>query len=164
MRFAAGMLLGISILGSTVHATVDGNDRVALVVQHIQSDGTESDAFFVERAPIIGCYGLPQGPALQQWTAEYKVPSNIGCGGEKIDENINALTCAKVISAKEASDYMSFSEVTLDISKCTAKNNPNFISTIRTSAKINFPQSNKKKEVKLILISDSPKPQPKPAP
>lgn len=152
MRFAPAVLLVLSFVGSTSHATVDANARVALVVQHIQSEGTESDAFFIERAPIIGCYGLPQGPALQQWTAEYKVPTNVGCGGDKAEENINALTCAKVVSAKEASDYMSFSEITLDISKCAAKKNPNFITAIRTSAKINFPQSNKKKVVKLILI------------
>nr|BFD67664.1 hypothetical protein HAGR004_26860 [Bdellovibrio sp. HAGR004] len=152
MRFVPAVLFVLSLISSTSHATVDANTRVALVVQDIQSEGTEPDAFFIERAPIIGCYGLPQGPALQQWTAEYKVPTNVGCGGNHVKVNINALTCAKVVSAKEAPDYMSFSEITLDISRCSTKHNPGFIKAVRASAKINFPQSNKKKVVKLNLI------------
>nr|BFD62431.1 hypothetical protein BdHM001_11120 [Bdellovibrio sp. HM001] len=152
MRIAPAVLFVLSLIGSTSHATVDANTRVALVVQDIQSEGSETDAFFIERAPIIGCYGLPQGPALQQWTAAYKVPTNVGCGSPNTKVNINALTCAKVVSAKEAPDYMSFSEITLDISRCSTKHNPGFIKAVRASAKINFPQSNKKKVVKLNLI------------
>jgi hypothetical protein len=126
-------------------ATVEAIDKVYLVVQDIQSN-----EFIVERAPIIGCYGLVKGPQLVQFTSEYKVNSNIGCGGESYQENINYLTCAKIIDSKESSDYMSFSEITLDISKCEEKNNPKLITMIRTAAKLNFPQ--KKGEVKLNII------------
>jgi hypothetical protein len=134
---------------STASATVESYDRVYLVIQNFNEG--END-FFVERAPLIGCYGLPQGARLAQFTAPYKAPSNIGCGGKSTTEDINALVCAKTISSKESKDYASFSEITLDISRCPAKHNPKFITMLRTAAKLNFPQSNKKKEVKLILI------------
>lgn len=133
------------LLTSTTFATVDGHDKVYLVVQHIQSG-----EFFLERAPIIGCYGLARGPQLAQFTAEYKVNSNIGCGGETFQDNINYLTCAKIVDSKESADFSSFSEITLDISKCEAKNDPKFITMVRTAAKLNFPL--KKGEVKLKLI------------
>lgn len=126
-------------------ATVDGNDRVYIVVQEAQTE-----EFFVERVPVIGCYGLPQGPQLQQFTAEYLAPYNVGCGGPAGTENINALTCAKVVSAIESADYSSFKDIVLDISKCPAKDNKQFITMVRTAAKRNFPQ--KKGEVKLTLI------------
>lgn len=126
-------------------ATVDAHDKVYLVVKNI-----ESEEFFVERAPIIGCYGLARGPQLVQFTSEYKVNSNIGCGGENFQDNINYLTCAKIVNSKESSDYMSFSEITLDISKCEDKNNPKLITMIRTAAKLNFPL--KKGEVKLNIL------------
>jgi hypothetical protein len=115
-------------------ATVDGNSRVYIVVQHIQTE-----EFFLERAPILGCWGLAYGPELAQFTSEYKVPINVGCGGEPSgSENINYLTCAKVIAAKESLDYSSFSDLKLDISNCNAKNNPKFITMVRTAAKLNF--------------------------
>lgn len=129
----------------TAQATVDSHDRGYIVVKHIQSE-----EFFVERVPVIGCYGLARGPQLVQWTAEYKVPSNIGCGGTAFVDNINALTCAKVVKAVESADFMSFSEITLDLSKCADKNDPRFITMIRTSAKLNFPL--KQGEVRLKLI------------
>jgi phage anti-repressor protein len=135
----------MSLLASNAFATVDSHDKVYLVVKNIQSE-----EFFVERAPIIGCYGLARGPQLVQFTAEYKVNSNIGCGGETFQDNINYLTCAKITDSKESADYMSFSEITLDISKCEDKSNPNLITMIRTAAKLNFPL--KKGEVKLNII------------
>lgn len=134
------------LLGSVnSFATVDAHDRVYIVVRDIQSE-----EFFIERAPIIGCYGLARGPQLVQLTAEYKVTSNIGCGGPVMQDNINYLTCAKVVDSKESADYMSFSEITLDISNCDAKNDAKFITMLRTAAKLNFPL--KKGEVKLNLI------------
>jgi len=126
-------------------ATVDANSRAYIVVQDVQSE-----AFFVERAPIIGCYGLAKGPQLAQFTAPYKVISSIGCGNLTMEENINYLSCAKVISAKESADFTTFKEVTLDISNCAAKNNFQFLKTVRTAAQMNFPQ--KSGLVKLILI------------
>lgn len=136
-------LLGLFSINA--FATVDAHDKVYLVVKNIQSE-----EFFVERAPIIGCYGLARGPQLVQFTAEYKVNSNIGCGGETFQDNINYLTCAKVVSSTESDDFMSFSEITLDISKCEDKNNPKLITMIRTAAKLNFPL--KKGQVKLNLV------------
>jgi hypothetical protein len=137
--------LVMSVLASNAFATVDSHDKVYLVVKNIQSE-----EFFVERAPIIGCYGLARGPQLVQFTAEYKVNSNIGCGGETFQDNINYLTCAKITDSKESADYMSFSEITLDISKCEDKNNPKLITMIRSAAKLNFPL--KKGEVKLNIV------------
>lgn len=140
-------LISLMLLFGTISAkaTVDGHDRAFIVVQNIQSE-----EFFVERVPVIGCYGLSRGPQLVQFTAEYKVPSNIGCGGETFHDNINSLTCAKVTDSTESDDFMSFKAVTLDISKCEAKNDPKFITMVRTAAKLNFPL--KKGEVKLTLI------------
>lgn len=138
--FLTGLLLSASLW-----ATVDAHDRVYLVVQDIQSG-----EFFLERAPIIGCYGLPRGPQLAQFTAEYKVNSNMGCGFTSALDNINYLTCAKVVSSIESSDYMSFSEVVLDISKCEAKNDKKFITMVRTAAKLNFPLKHGEVHLKLI--------------
>jgi len=128
-------------------ATVDGYDRAYIVIQDFNSE-----EFKVERVPIVGCYGLPQGARLMQFTSKYLATQNIGCGGEPVYENINVLTCAKVTDSKESEDYYGFSEVTLDISKCEAKDNAQFITMVRTEAKYNFPQQNKNKEVKLNLV------------
>lgn len=145
MKYSLYLLL-ISFLSSSMSfATVDANSRAYIVVQDIQSE-----AFFVERAPIIGCYGLAKGPQLAQFTAPYKVISSIGCGNLTNEENINYLTCATLVSAKESADFTTFSEVTLNIAACPAKNNAQFIKTVRTAAQLNFPQ--KTGLVKLILI------------
>lgn len=140
------LILLLAMFSQIVYATVDANDRVYIVVQHVQDD---SD-FFVERVPIIGCYGLSKGAALTQFTLEYKATSNIGCGDAATQENINALSCAKLVDSKESADYTTFSQVTLDISKCPAKDNPKFITMVRTAAKLNF--SNKKNSVQLKLL------------
>jgi len=137
--------LAVIAFASNSFATSEAHDKVYLVVKNILSE-----EFFIERAPIIGCYGLARGPQLAQFTAEYKVTSNIGCGGETFQDNINYLTCAKITNSKESADSMSFSEITLDISECEDKNNPKLITMIRTATKLNFPL--KKGEVKLNLI------------
>lgn len=137
--------LAMIAFASNSFATSEAHDKVYLVVKNILSE-----EFFIERAPIIGCYGLARGPQLAQFTAEYKVNSNIGCGGETFQDNINYLTCAKITNSKESADSMSFSEITLDISECEDKNNPKLITMIRTATKLNFPL--KKGEVKLNLI------------
>lgn len=140
------MALTAFLFSSHVSATVDGHDRVFIVVQDIQSE-----EFFLERVPVIGCYGLPQGARLAQFTAPYKAPANIGCGGPAVEENINALSCGRVTHSEESKDYMSFSKITLDISKCPAKNEKRFITLIRTAAARNFPQTNGK-EVELTIV------------
>ena len=145
--------IGLLFMVGASHATVDGNTRAYIVVQDINSE-----EFFVERVPLIGCWGVAQGPQLSQFTSEYSV-NNLGCGDVNQKGNINYLTCAKLVKATESHDYMSFSEIELDISNCGAKNDPKFITMVRTAAKLNFPQrndqNNKKtspKEVKLTLI------------
>lgn len=135
----------IFLLSATSLATVDANSRAYIVIQDVQSQ-----AFFIERVPIIGCYGLAQGPQLAQFTAPYEVISSIGCGNLTAKENINSLSCATLVSAKESADFSSFKEVTLNISNCAAKNNLQFLKTIRIAAQKNFPQ--KAGVVKLILI------------
>lgn len=129
-------------------ATIDANDRAYIVAKNIQSD-----EFFVERVPIIGCYGLAMGPQLVQFTLEYKATANIGCGGEPRYENINQLTCARVIKALESDDFLTFKEIWLDITDCADKNIPNFIATIKSAARLNFPQKTGK--LKLVLIKES---------
>ncbi len=126
-------------------ATSDANTRVYLVVQHVQSGD-----YFIERAPLIGCYGIARGPQLAQFTNRYNAPTNIGCGGVVATENINALACATVVSSIESADYNGFSAITLNISKCPAKNDARFITMVRTAAKLNFPL--RKGEVLLRLI------------
>lgn len=126
-------------------ATVDGHTRAFIVVQN-----TQTDEFFVERVPVIGCYGLERGPQLVQFTSEYKATSNIGCGAAPTYENINYLTCAKVLESKETDDFMSFSEITLDISKCDAKNDEKFISAVGLAARLNFPIKNGRVKLKLV--------------
>ena len=143
------ILLAFSaLLSVSAFATVDGHDQAWIVIQNIQDE----DDFIVDRAPFVGCYGLAQGARLVQWTSPVKVLQNIGCGGPAYEENINALSCAKVIDSKESDDYSSFSEITLDISACSYKNNKKFITMVRTTAARNFPQSKKTKEVVLKLI------------
>jgi hypothetical protein len=129
-------------LADNSFATVDAHDKAFIVVKDIQSD-----EFFVERVPIIGCYGFARGPQLVQFTAEYQVNSNVGCG-PVFRDNINYLTCAKVTSSTDTEDYSSFSKMTLDISKCEAKNDPKFITMVRTAAALNFPQPKGKNQTK----------------
>jgi len=137
-------LIAVSLLTSQAFATVEGLTRVHLVVWD-----ENANEYRIESAPVMGCIGLVQGPQLVQFTSEYKVKTNVGCGPSNFEENINYLTCAKVESYKESNDFMSFSEITLDISQCEDKNNPQLITMIRTAAKRNFPQ--KKGEVRLNL-------------
>lgn len=148
MKAILGTLIGILSLTATASATVDANDYVYLVVEDLNGDG----GYLIERAPIIGCFGLPQGPRLSAWVSEYKAPQNVGCGMPPVQENINALTCATVVDGEEADDFLSFSKITLDISKCQDKNNPKFVKAIELSARKNFPQRKPGKTVELKLI------------
>jgi hypothetical protein len=143
-----GILLSFVLGSLAAHATIDYHTRVYIVVQDVQTE-----EFFVERAPVIGCMGLAYGAQLEQFTSEYNVKGNIGCGGEPAySNNINYLTCAKVVETKESSDYVTITDLKLDISNCAAKNDPKFITMVRTAAKLNFPQKNRQKEIKLTLV------------
>ncbi|WP_413557224.1 hypothetical protein [Bdellovibrio sp. HCB209] len=108
------LLLTLSALSA--QATFDANTRAFIVVQNV-NDPSE---FFVERVPLIGCYGLTHGPQLSQLTKPYIVADSLGCGMEAKTANINYLVCAKLVNAEENSDYTGFSEVILDISQCEA--------------------------------------------
>lgn len=144
-----------TLLGTSALATVDAMTNGWIVIQDIQEEGS----FSVTRVPIIGCYGVPQGPQLEQFVSEFKVKSTVGCGSHPDVgmENINALSCAKIVESIEGKDYMSFKRITLDISACPYKNNKEFITMVRTAAARNFPQYLKgkyvsKPEVDLVLL------------
>ena len=129
---------------SQAFATIDSNTNVFIPVKHVQSG-----EFFVQLAPLVGCYGLPRGPQLLQLTKPYVV-NNLGCGMET-KENINALKCAKVVKAVEADDYSTFKKITLDISKCEDKNDHDFINIVRKVVRLNF-ATRTKPNPQLILI------------
>ena len=132
-------------VSTKLYATVDANTRTYIVVQNVQSE-----EFFVERVPVIGCYGLAKGPQLVQLTAEYNVNANVGCGMSSSSYNLNYLSCAKVKNSVESEDLMNFSELTLDISKCDAKNNPDFINMIYKAVRLNFDSKTHKTKVFLV--------------
>lgn len=134
-------------------ATSDAHTRAYIVVQSVH----DPEEFFVERVPVVGCYGVGYGPQLIQFTAPYKASANIGCGGEQFFDDINYLTCAKVTDTKTDANGSQLLGLTLDISKCAEKNNSQLITMIRTAAKLNFPQANKKKEVLLQIVTGNKK-------
>jgi hypothetical protein len=134
----------VSLFTFSAFATIDTNDHAFVVVQHIQSS-----EFFVERVPIIGCYGVPNGPQLIQFTAPYLATANIGCGGGSALDNINYLTCGKIVSHEENEDA-SMKALTLDISKCDAKDDKGLIRAVKSAVNLNF--SEKKNKVVLTLI------------
>lgn len=121
-------------------ATVDANTQVFILVRHVQSE-----EYFIERAPVIGCYGLPKGPELAQLTRSYVV-GNLGCGMDS-SEDINALSCAKVVSSVEADDFSTFKEITLDLSACSEKTNPAFITGVKKVVQMNFATKTVKKPI-----------------
>lgn len=129
---------------SNAYATVDSNTNVFILVQHIQSN-----EYFVQLAPMIGCYGLPRAPQLLQLTSPYVV-NNLGCG-IVTKENINALACASVLDSVESDDYTTFKKITLDISKCEDKNNHDFTYAIKKVVRLNFATKTVPRP-KLILV------------
>ena len=129
------LVLIATLLTSSAFATADAVTSVHLVVQHVNDSGD----FTVEKTVLVGCYGVAYGPQLTQFTKEYKAPMSVGCGWDtNVVENINYLTCAKVVDSKESSDYSTLSRLTLDISGCEDKNNPKLERAIRKAVKRNF--------------------------
>lgn len=116
---------------SIAFATVDSNTNVFILAKHVQTE-----EYFVQLAPIIGCYGVSRGPQLQQLTRDYMV-NNIGCG-TVTSENINELTCATVRDSIEADDFSTFKKITLDISRCADKNSRDFIRMVKKVVQLNF--------------------------
>jgi hypothetical protein len=125
------MLLALFSVSLSAHATSDSNTEVFIPVRHIQSG-----EYFVQKAPMIGCYGLPKGPQINQLVAPYLV-NNLGCGSSN-SENINALSCASVTSAVEADDFSTFKKITLNLSQCDERDNAEFIRTIKKVVRLNF--------------------------
>ena len=124
-------LLALLTISTSAFATVDGNHNLFIMVQDINSE-----EYYVQKAPVIGCWGLAKGPELMQLTSPYKV-SNVGCGSNT-EENINVLTCAKIISYDESDDFSTFKEITLDISNCDGRGNADFIATVKKVVQMNF--------------------------
>lgn len=124
------LLASLALFSSVSHATVDANVNVYILSQEVQTG-----EYFVQKAPIIGCFGIAKGPELSQLTKPYVV-NNLGCGMDS-QENINALSCANVIQSVESDDYTSFKTITLDISKCADKSN-DFIDAVKKVVKLNF--------------------------
>jgi hypothetical protein len=140
-------------------ATVDAMTEAWIVVEDFNASESDGEArFFPQKVPVVGCYGLPQGPQSVQFVSEFKIKSTMGCGDSSTDMvDINALSCAEMTDSVENDDFMSFKKIVLDISKCAHKNNKNFITMVRTAAARNFPQSRKgkyisKPDVELILV------------
>jgi hypothetical protein len=127
-------------LSFSAHSTVDGNMNLFILVKDLNSE-----EFYVEKAPLIGCWGIAKGPELLQLTREYVV-NNLGCGSES-KENINALTCAKVLDSVESDDFSTFKEISLDISACDDKNVPAFTQAITKLVSLNFSTKTFKKTV-----------------
>lgn len=133
-------ILALAILGALLPAsksvaTTDALTDIALVVRNIH----DPDLFEVRNFTIFGCYGTDTGPLLAQFTEEYKIPSNIGCGGQRFFDNINYLTCAKISkSVANEKIYTGLDLIELDISKCDAKTNENFIAAVRLAVIRNF--------------------------
>lgn len=127
------MILTASLLIASINsfATVDANTSLYILGKDIQSE-----EYFVQKAPIIGCWGIAKGPELAQLTTPYEVNS-LGCGSVT-KENINVLTCASIVNFTETSDYMGIKELTLDVSKCDDKNNTDFINGVKKVVKLNF--------------------------
>lgn len=139
------ILITFLALQANAFATVDSNTTVFIPVLHIQSG-----EYFVQVAPMIGCYGLPRGPQLLQITRPYLV-NNLGCGTES-QENINALSCAQVVDSEESDDFSTFKKITLDISSCEDRNKNDFIHVIKKVMKLNF-STKTVPHPKLILIN-----------
>ncbi len=152
--FKIVFVLLISFFAFNASATVDAMTTAWIVIQDIQDE----ENFSLQQVPVIGCYGLAQGPQLVQFTAEFNVKSTMGCGDADTSvTNINALSCAQVVSSEESDDYSSFKKIVLDVSNCTYKNNKRFITMVRTAAARNFPQTSKgkvlkSKEVELVIL------------
>ena len=127
------LALALTTASFSAFATSD-----AIVSAYILVKDYNSEEYFVASAPVVGCFGVPRGPQLTQLTNSYMAPSNIGCGGKATKEEINALTCAKVIDSVEADDYSTFKEITLNISKCADKTNVDFINGVKKVVKMNF--------------------------
>jgi hypothetical protein len=135
MRVFLMLSLACGLIDSAV-ASSDGYDRVYIVAQN-QND---TDKFFVERVPVVGCYGELYGPRLQQFTRPYMATANIGCEGEEpIQENINYLVCAKVTGKTANHSGTSLRSLDLDISGCDAKEDIGFLTALKEAARRNFP-------------------------
>ncbi len=143
------LLLTLLAFGQFAFATVDSNTNVFIPVKHIQTG-----EYFVQIAPVIGCYGLPRGPQLQQLMKPYMV-NNVGCG-QTSQVDINALSCAQLVSSVEADDFSTFKKITIDVSKCEDNDGQEFIQAVKKVVKLNFATKTVPKPI-LIIKGSNPK-------
>ena len=109
-------LLTALVFSTNAMATVDGSTSVFLMLQNYQSE-----EYYVQKVPVVGCWGINKEPELRMLTREYMIPEGVGCGSDGVLRNANALSCAKVVAAKESDDYMTYSVIEIDIKKCRDK-------------------------------------------
>ncbi len=126
------IIISLLFLSVNTYATIDFNSSI-----YILSKDVNSEEYFVQKAPIIGCAGLAKGAELMGMVAEYSAPSNVGCGIiSSVD--INELSCATIDYSVETENYDGFKEVQLDISNCEDKNNPKFDAMVRKVVRMNL--------------------------
>jgi len=148
------ILLFLAFISLESYATVDALTSAWIVTQNIQNE----EDFDVAQVPVMGCYGTNQGPQLLQFTAEHNIKDFMGCGAlSQSVININALSCAKVESHEDSTDFKSIKKITLNIAKCPYKKNSKFITMVKTAAHRNFPQfkngnPDTSREVELVFI------------
>lgn len=134
----------------------------------IDTESGPETKYSVVKIPAFGCGSAEvQATQLEQFTADFLVNENMGCGGSlpqndedescegtrpkiAVQKNINFLSCVqKPVKSVISKDYKSISKITLDISKCPDKDNKELETKIRTAANNNFPQTQPLKPRKL---------------
>lgn len=148
MKTQISILILTALFSASTLAQSYDHARAYIVVQDVQN----KDDFFIERVPVVGCHTQSSRPQLEQLTAEYHAPVSRGCGNITATENINVLTCAKIHQYKESKRDGSIYQLSLDVSNCSAKNNPRFITTVRRVIAMNFPQ--KTGQIHFQMISE----------
>ena len=128
-------------------ATIDDHAEVFIPVEHVQTG-----EFFIQRVPIIGCYGMPANPILDQMVSEYDAPGNLGCN-LKYKENINAMSCASI----EATDFadsekaLYLKKVVFNLKECRLKEDRGFQAQIKKAVRMNFTYQKRQPLVEFVL-------------
>ena len=87
------LIILVSFFSLKSFATVSAMTEVFIL-----SQDDVSGEYYVQKLPLVGCFGLAKGPQLEQVVSPYFIPSNVGCGVEALESDINVLSCAKYIS------------------------------------------------------------------
>lgn len=114
-------------------------------IQWVHLVSLNEGKFGVVKVPVLGCSGFAQATQLDQFTKEYLVNADMGCGTITNGQvNINYLTCAKLTESEVSQDNKSIAKISLNIANCDHKASRNFITMVRTAAALNFPQTQPK--------------------